>query len=79
MKLILDSSVAFKSLVPETDSEKAVRLLGEYRGLRLPVHRIGRAGAMRSRVCGRTPGKYVPGTGHCPFFPVKSTHAETHP
>ncbi len=31
MKLILDSSVAFKTLVPEPESEKAVRLLDEFR------------------------------------------------
>jgi len=31
MKLILDSSVAFKTLVPEQESDKAVKLLEEYR------------------------------------------------
>jgi predicted nucleic acid-binding protein len=31
MKFVLDSSVAFKTLVPETESDKAIKLLDEYR------------------------------------------------
>lgn len=31
MRFVLDSSVAFKTLVPEADSDKALKLIDEYR------------------------------------------------
>ena len=31
MRLVLDSSVAFKTLIPETESDKAINLFDDYR------------------------------------------------